>query len=124
MAKKDLLRQSINFISKNILDIILVVLILFSSLSYMIVHGITIEKTKPKLKKVVIFENFAGINDDPFSTSLENGFCKYQNSQNDPDKSCNKLDQKQCSDINCCIFDKINKKCVGATNGKPTIISQ
>ena len=51
MAKKDLLRQSINFISKNILDIILVVLILFSSLSYMIVHGITIEKNKTKIKK-------------------------------------------------------------------------
>ena len=52
---KDLLGQSLDFISINILDIMLVVLIIFLSISYMIVHGIKIKKNHPKLKKVVIF---------------------------------------------------------------------
>ena len=47
---KDLLELSMEFIGDNILDIILVVLVIFLSISYMIVNGIKIEKTHPKLK--------------------------------------------------------------------------
>ena len=52
--KKDLLGQSLDFISENFLDITLVVLIIFLTVSYMVLNGITIEETTPKLKKVVV----------------------------------------------------------------------
>ena len=51
--EKDLLGRSLNFISENILNITLVVLIIFLTISYMIMNGITIEETKPELKKRV-----------------------------------------------------------------------
>ena len=83
---KDLLGQSMEFIGDNILDIILVVLIIFLSISYMIVNGIKIEKTHPKLRKVVIFENMDNIKN----------FCKHTNSMNNPDLNCKKLDKETC----------------------------
>ncbi len=114
---KDLLGQSLDFISKNILDIMLVVLIIFLSISYMIVHGIKIKKNHPKLKKVVIFENF-----DNFNNVLKKGFCTNTDSKDltEAEANCNKLGKEQCSDIDCCLFDIKHKKCVNATRGRPT----
>ena len=100
---KDLLGQSMEFIGDNILDIILVVLIIFLSISYMIVNGIKIEKTHPKLRKVVIFENMDNIKN----------FCKHTNSMNNPDLTCK-------NDTTCCLYDVSKETCVSATNGKPT----
>lgn len=108
---KDLLGQSMEFIGDNILDIILVVLIIFLSISYMIVNGIKIEKTHPKLRKVVIFENMDNIKN----------FCKHTNSMNNPDLNCKKLDKETCkNDTTCCLYDVSKETCVSATNGKHT----
>ena len=127
--EKDLLGQSLNFISENILDITLVVLIIFLTISYMLLNGITIEETKPELKKVVVFENMESGNEVKSTSSnlevaLKKGFCEQTNSMDDPDQNCNKLDKTTCSKyVKCCLYDIKGNKCVSATSGRPTNLS-
>ena len=127
--KKDLLGQSLDFISENFLDITLVVLIIFLTVSYMVINGITIEETTPKLKKVVVLENMATGNKVESTSSnlevaLKKGFCEQTDSMDDPDENCNKLDKTTCSKyVKCCLYDIAGNKCVSATNGRPTNVS-
>ena len=110
--KKDLLGQSLEFIIENSIDITLVVLVIFLTISFMIIKGHQIEETHPTLKKVVIFETFE---------NLSEAFCKQTSTMSNPDLNCNKLEKNTCSnDVTCCLYDIPKNKCVSATNDKPT----
>ena len=57
--KKSLLQSSLDFIFKHFLDITLFVLFLIIYTGYIITNNLTEKKSKPKLKRTVIFENMA-----------------------------------------------------------------
>jgi len=69
--KKSLFQASLDFIFRHFLDITLFVLFLVIYMGYVITNNLTEKKSKPKLKRMVVFENMA--NHEEMQTALKNG---------------------------------------------------
>jgi biopolymer transport protein ExbD len=58
---QDLFISTFNFIENHILDVILVILILFSVMIYNVVNKVKFTTPRPQLQRVVVVETFSPI---------------------------------------------------------------
>jgi hypothetical protein len=58
---QDLFISAFNFIENHILDVILVILILFSIMIYNVVNKVKFTTPRPQLQRVVVVETFSPI---------------------------------------------------------------
>ena len=58
---QDLFISAFNFIENHILDVILVILILFSVMIYNVVNKVKFTTPRPQLQRVVVVETFSPI---------------------------------------------------------------
>ena len=56
---QDLFISTFNFIENHILDVILVILILFSVMIYNVVNNVKFATPRPELQRVVVVETFS-----------------------------------------------------------------
>jgi len=56
---QDLFISTFNFIENHILDVILVILILFSVMIYNVVNNVKFTTPRPELQRVVVVETFS-----------------------------------------------------------------
>lgn len=56
---QDLFISAFNFIENHILDVILVILILFSVMIYNVVNNVKFTTPRPELQRVVVVETFS-----------------------------------------------------------------
>jgi len=124
--KKSLFQASLDFIFRHFLDITLFVLFLVIYMGYVITNNLTEKKSKPKLKRMVVFENMA--NHEEMQTALKNGFCSSTLSDNNVrHRNCGQLSQTNCNAVECCVYAKEaggdTFSCVAGDNLGPTFIS-
>jgi len=124
--KKSLFQASLDFIFRHFLDIALFVLFLVIYMGYVITNNLTEKKSKPKLKRMVVFENMA--NHEEMQTALKNGFCSSTLGDNNVrHRNCGRLSQTNCNAVECCVYAKEaggdTFSCVAGDNLGPTFIS-
>ena len=136
---------SIQFISNNILSILLMVLIMFLTTSFMVMHHIMFPKIHPVLERVVVVENFTddvAANSDQVADDVSDQLSKgrptgYDNSVlptqfcashvrdlRAGDGSCRQLQTSDtCNLTSCCVWASHRKDgdgCVGGNHLGPT----
>lgn len=120
----NVLNGTTEFFSKYIFQIILAALLFLLIRGYMITKGVTFNKQKPTLEKVVVVEDFGGrsnpLNEHPLY-KLKDDFCEYN--KNEPDggqANCGELGYVSCNLTDCCGWatytDKDKGLCVSASH--------
>ena len=141
---RDFFIDSVTFIENHILDIIIVVLLLFSVLVYNVMNNVTFHKSHPTLQKIVVLENLENMDNkenqasnaiSQIETNKEKAAkikLESDDSKNvcsgtllEKNKSCGSLlDKKTCGSINCCVWAKKNSAnkfaCLGGDKSGPT----
>lgn len=126
--------ESIKFIQKHYLDIILVSLGLLIALIVITLKGydLTPEQGNKKTEELIITENMTSMDlkkmekQTTNSTELKEGhvsLCeKYQGQSHKAEELCSKMSKSKCAYLPCCVLASLNgrEKCVSGDRTGPT----
>lgn len=120
----DFIGGSITFITKYLVQIILVILIFTLMLVYMVVHDIQFKKKRTSLKRIVEIEGYSNASECNVDIPLD--FCEKGYASKDAGQSnCGTLGKNACKMSRCCGWatyksSDSKNKCIPITsNGDP-----
>lgn len=100
---KDFLELSVDFFKKYWLDISLASLGIFFIIMYIIINNVEIIPPRNlKRGRTIVLEPLENRSDS--NEMLKKGFCNSNKQAHTLDKNCNKLSEKSCNAVMCCVY--------------------
>jgi len=121
--------EIVDFIKGNMQEIVIIIVVVLFLLVLINIKGINLNKPKPESKLIqqVTVETFLkndieNLDDsDKLMASPQDNFCEsYLGNSANLEKACNNLTESNCANVNCCVYNKTNSKCVAGDINGPT----